>query len=57
MPFITTPAQHRFPWYVRLFFWNQRRKYGAVLEPARLWGRSPGPRRRSYVYFSTTSAM
>ena len=41
MPFITTPAQHRFPWYVRLFFWNQRRKYGAVLEPARLWGRSP----------------
>ncbi len=41
MPFITTPAQRRFPWYVRLFFWNQRRKYGAVLEPARLWGRSP----------------
>lgn len=41
MPYITTPAQHRFPWYVRLFFWNQRRKYGAVLEPARLWGRSP----------------
>ena len=41
MPFITTPAQHCFPWYVRLFFWNQRRKYGTVLEPARLWGRSP----------------
>ncbi|MCL4315289.1 MAG: carboxymuconolactone decarboxylase family protein [Gammaproteobacteria bacterium] len=41
MPFITTPAQHHFPWYVRLFFWNQRRKYGAVLEPAKLWGRSP----------------
>ena len=38
---IQTPAGHRFPWYVRLFFWNQRRKYGAVLEPARLWGRSP----------------
>ena len=38
---IRTPAGHRFPWYVRLFFWNQRRKYGAVLEPARLWGRSP----------------
>ncbi len=36
MPFITTPAQHRFPWYVRLFFWNQRCKYGAVLEPTRL---------------------
>lgn len=41
MPPITTPVDHRFPWYVRLFFWNQRRKYGAVLEPARLWGRSP----------------
>jgi AhpD family alkylhydroperoxidase len=41
MPIIATPEEHRFPWYVRLFFWNQRRKYGAVLEPARLWGRSP----------------
>lgn len=41
MPIISTPKEHRFPWYVRLFFWNQRRKYGAVLEPARLWGRSP----------------
>ena len=41
MSAITTPADHRFPWYVKLFFWNQKRKYGAVLEPARLWGRSP----------------
>ncbi len=41
MSIITTPKDHKFPWYVRLFFWNQRRKYGAVLEPARLWGRSP----------------
>ncbi len=31
----------RYPWFLRPFFWNQRRKYGAVLEPARLWGRSP----------------
>ena len=38
---IETPKEHRFPWYVKLFFWNQRRKYGAVLESARLWGRSP----------------
>jgi len=38
---ISTPDSHRFPWYVRLFFWNQRRRYGAVLEPARLWGRTP----------------
>ena len=41
MPFATTPPNQRFPWYVRLFFWNQRRRYGAVLEPARLWGRTP----------------
>ncbi|KAA3628441.1 MAG: carboxymuconolactone decarboxylase family protein [Proteobacteria bacterium] len=38
---IQTLSNHRFPWYVRLFFWNQRRRYGSVLEPARLWGRSP----------------
>lgn len=41
MPVINTPTSRRFPWYVRLFFRNQRRRYGAVLEPARLWGRSP----------------
>jgi len=31
----------RYPWYVRVFFWNQKRRYGKVLEPAKLWGRSP----------------
>jgi len=31
----------RYPWYVRLIFWLQRRKYGSELEPARLWGRMP----------------
>jgi AhpD family alkylhydroperoxidase len=41
MPYIDTPIEHRFPWYVKLFLWNQKRRYGAVLEPARLWGRSP----------------
>ena len=41
MVMITTPESHKFPWYVRLFFWNQQRRYGAVLEPARLWGRTP----------------
>ncbi len=41
MTTITTAPGHRFPWYVRLFFWNQKRRYGAVLEPARLWGRTP----------------
>lgn len=32
----------RYPWYVRLILRLQRRKYGRELEPARLWGRSPG---------------
>lgn len=41
MSFIETPPEHRFPWYVRLFLANQRRRYGRELEPARLWGRSP----------------
>ena len=30
-----------YPWLVRVFFWNQRRKYGQTLQPAMLWGRSP----------------
>jgi AhpD family alkylhydroperoxidase len=29
------------PWYLRPFFWNQRRKYGKVLDTAMLWARSP----------------
>lgn len=32
---------HRYSWYVKIFFWNQKRKYGQILEPARLWGRTP----------------
>ena len=30
-----------YPWYLRPFFWNQRRKYGAVLDSALLWAHSP----------------
>lgn len=41
MSVISTSTEHKFPWYVRLFFWNQKRRYGSVLEPAYLWGRSP----------------
>lgn len=32
---------HRYPWWLRPFFWNQKRKYGQVLVPALLWGRVP----------------
>ncbi len=29
------------PWYLRPFFWNQKRKYGKELEAALLWARAP----------------
>jgi len=41
MSVISMPANHKFPWYVRLFFWNQKRRYGNILEPSYLWGRTP----------------
>jgi len=41
MSYMTTPANFRFTWYVRMLFWLQRRRYGRELEPARLWGRTP----------------
>jgi AhpD family alkylhydroperoxidase len=31
----------RCPWYLKPFFWNQRRKYGRSLDAALLWARSP----------------
>lgn len=30
-----------YPWYLRPFFWRQRRKYGQVLKPALVWARVP----------------
>lgn len=30
-----------YPWFIRLFFWKQKRTYGRVLDPGLLWGRSP----------------
>lgn len=38
---IMPKAEREYPWYVRPFFWNQRRKYGSVLDAALLWARSP----------------
>ncbi len=29
------------PWYLKPFFWGQRRKYGKTLDAALLWARSP----------------
>ncbi|MCG8312124.1 MAG: carboxymuconolactone decarboxylase family protein [Pseudomonadales bacterium] len=30
-----------YSWFIHPFFWNQKRKYGAVLQPGLLWGRVP----------------
>ena len=30
-----------YPWYLRPFFWSQKRRYGEVLLPGLLWGRVP----------------
>jgi AhpD family alkylhydroperoxidase len=38
---ISPKPLHTCPWYLWPFFWTQRRKYGAVLDSARLWGRAP----------------
>ncbi len=36
-----TKPTKEYPWFIRLFFWNQKRRYGKVLAPGMLWGRSP----------------
>lgn len=38
---VATKPLKRYPWIARLFFWNQKRRYGQVLEPGMLWARSP----------------
>jgi alkylhydroperoxidase AhpD family core domain len=34
-------AKPRYPFFLWPFFWNQKRKYGAVLDSALLWARVP----------------
>ena len=41
MTSIATKPLDRYPWFIRLFFWKQKRTYGEVLVPGLLWGRSP----------------
>lgn len=38
---IEARPERDYAFYLRPFFWNQRRKYGAVLDTALLWARSP----------------
>jgi AhpD family alkylhydroperoxidase len=41
MTAVAAKSLSAYPWFIRLFFWKQRRTYGRVLEPGLLWGRSP----------------
>jgi AhpD family alkylhydroperoxidase len=41
MATITGKPPGDYPWFIRLFFWKQKRTYGQVLDPGLLWGRSP----------------
>ena len=38
---VTVKQLNEYPWLLRPFFWNQKRKYGAILQPGLLWGRVP----------------
>lgn len=38
---IAVKRLRHYPWFLHPFFWNQKRKYGQVLDPALLWGRVP----------------
>jgi AhpD family alkylhydroperoxidase len=38
---IEEKPERQHPWYLRPFFWNQKRKYGQVLMPALVWARVP----------------
>ncbi|HEX9674326.1 MAG TPA: carboxymuconolactone decarboxylase family protein [Burkholderiales bacterium] len=41
MSYVETPVDFPYPWYIRLMFRRQRRRYGRELEPVRLWARMP----------------
>lgn len=41
MPIVEPRSLSYYPWFIRLFFWKQKRTYGRILDPGLLWGRSP----------------
>ena len=41
MSTITAKPLSHYPWFIRFFFWKQKRTYGRILDPGLLWGRSP----------------
>jgi AhpD family alkylhydroperoxidase len=36
---VTAKQVNEYPWFIRPFFWNQKRKYGEILIPGLLWAR------------------
>ena len=38
---VTVKKPKEYPWIIRAFFWNQKRKYGEILIPGLVWGRVP----------------
>jgi AhpD family alkylhydroperoxidase len=38
---ISSKPDNEYPWWIRLFFRSQYKKYGQVLEPAKIWARIP----------------
>lgn len=38
---IQSKSPASYPWYLKPFFWSQKRRYGEVLLPGLLWGRVP----------------
>jgi len=41
MALISPKPVSAYPWWIRVFFWKQKRTYGRVLDPGLLWARSP----------------
>jgi len=38
---VTIKHTNEYPWFIRPFFWNQKKKYGVVLQPGLVWARVP----------------
>ena len=38
---VSEKQQNAYPWWLKPFFWSQRRRYGKVLKPGLLWARVP----------------
>ena len=38
---INPKHRNKYPWYLKPFFYHQKKKYGAILEPGLIWGRIP----------------